>query len=169
MSPFQKAWDLLKASEDQRLRESGHFDNQTYQQTVHPAIRAYTQRHLGMSPGMASVLGQLEMGKTPDTIHDNITYAPMPTIGEQLTREEGTPHESLQLAMRKPMVSQDMGDLPEEYYSTRPRIPEEVVDPMFIAQDRHPLARQHPKAHFVNLDDSRSREFRERLAESRGQ
>ena len=172
MKAFEQAWALLKASEDQRLRESGIFDGEEYQQTVHPAIGAYTQRHLGMSPGMASATGQLEMGQNPNTIHDKFidAFAPIDYRGKQITREKGTPHEALREAMKEPMVDQDMGDLPEEYSSSRPRLPEEVVDPMFMAQDRHPFFRvQHPNILAANLDDDRSREFRRRLAESRGQ
>lgn len=177
MKAFEQAWALLKAFEDQRVRQDGPLFDYEYQQTTHPAIGAYTQRHLGMSPGMASATGQLEMGgdKYSDTIHRKTGsrkpfILPMSLRSKQRTREEGTPHEALREAMKEPMVDQDMGDLPEEYSSSRPRLPEEVVDPMFMAQDRNPFFRvQHPTILAASLDDDRSREFRRRLAESRGQ
>ena len=113
MSPFQDAWNLLKASEAQRL---SHPDAPNRQQTVHPAIAGMLQRNMGVTPAVASESGSMEMSDLPDTFHtpQGITgkdYDDMPErfrtrnrafepYNAQFNREYGTPHQRMEYAAK---------------------------------------------------------------------
>lgn len=167
MKPFEQAWTLLKANEGDRMRMPG---SETRRQTVHPAIAGMSERYFAMPAGMASALGEIEMQGMHDTVHTpNFSFESPPTFENNARRisERGTPHDALEDAMSYLAVSQDTGDLPEEYFSDRVKLPEEVADPDFIAQDRQPWVRENPRLHAANIDDELAQEFRERLEDHR--